>query len=368
MPDTMIPQALTAAQTAVLQGLARVDESTVRPEWDPLSPVALVSGALLVVVLSAMAVHRFRTESAALGAAVPEGLRPLAAYLLLGGSTYVSGALMVLLLQLEDRGKIASEPDPDQPEERRFHLLADPRDPGLGASERLLVESLFASGTTVDPLGIRMSTRGVFQSELTAALHTEHVDLGLRVPTGRYAFLCLLFPLAAFAGGVVLFFNAAALAVPGAGFAAVALVAYGVGAPLLLGPTPYNPAGRRVRNLLRWERMSVPDIQTGAAAGSWELALGLSHNSIDVLAEENRKSALPTPYYYEPRYLSHWEDLFGPSDDPGDAVDFGYDTSSYASRNRSSRNRSSRGGGPGGGFGRRAAGRGGGGGRGAAGR
>ncbi|QRN81194.1 MAG: hypothetical protein JK586_06990, partial [Nocardiopsis sp. BM-2018] len=93
-----------------------------------------VLALLLLGAVALMAVYRKRTDAAARAGfdRIPPGLGPAAAHTMRGSAgTLGPEDLMIMLVQLEERGLIASQPHPGTPGDWVFHLRVHPNDPRL---------------------------------------------------------------------------------------------------------------------------------------------------------------------------------------------------------------------------------------------
>ncbi|GAB3747646.1 DUF2207 domain-containing protein [Nocardiopsis nanhaiensis] len=287
-----------------------------RSSWIP-GPHIFVLALVLVVAVIAMAAFRVRSGAAARNRfdRIPPGLSPAAAHTMHRSTGMLTPKdLMIMLVQLEERGLVTSQPHPGTPGDWIFHLRVNPRDPALSPAEHVLLRDLFAGAPSTDLQNMAMFLRPSLTQSLNRCLYEEKRALGLCPKPATYLLGRVLPPLVCLGAGLALLFTGDAMPVPGAGYIALLLFGYALASITLLGFGPYNADGRRVRGLLKRARA---DSSTGGPASvigspSWELAVGMPSEELDRLAHAHQQHTYgPRPYYYDRMYMDRWHRVAG---------------------------------------------------------
>ncbi|GAA1109346.1 DUF2207 domain-containing protein [Nocardiopsis metallicus] len=301
---------------AVSMAKGAVDTSASSHETRRMWTIGLTVPVLALLLLGAvalMAVYRKRTDAAARAGfdRIPPGLGPAAAHTMRSSAgTLGPEDLMIMLVQLEERGLIASQPHPGTPGDWVFHLRVHPNDPRLTPAEQVLVRDLFAGAPSTD---LQMMTTSLTPSVAQAVnkrLYEEKRALNLCPTSGTYLFGRVLLPLLCVIAGVIVLFAGDSFPARGAVYVAFLLFGYAVASGVLLGMGPYNANGRRVRALLEDSRED--SVRGGPlsviGSPSWELAVGLPSQVQDRLAYDYQmRTHQPRPYFYDPVYRRRWD-------------------------------------------------------------
>ncbi|MEU2972801.1 DUF2207 domain-containing protein [Nocardiopsis alba] len=294
-----------------------VDTSAVLTELNDFWRPTLWSGplALLMLVL-AIACPMYR----ALGTArarrrmpdLPRDLHPLTAYSMLHDRVRVSRAALILLAFSEEKGRVVSEPAPEAPGGRLFHLRIDGPNPARGRAEERLLLKVFEGGRTVD-LDTLISSldRSAGRELFKATLAERRGFMKLADPERWTTFIITVIALAGFSV-ILLVTELTGLLVFGEATA-------GLGPLLLAAPfmtiglwrgkafSRFTAAGRHLRDLLDQARKDVLDRgpDSTAVAPSFELALG----GVDTRGvPRERRSGLVSPFHYrDPSSVAWWD-------------------------------------------------------------
>ncbi|MEU3230902.1 DUF2207 domain-containing protein [Nocardiopsis alba] len=294
-----------------------VDTSAVLTELNDFWRPTLWSGslALLMLVLAIVCpMYRALAETRARRRMpdLPRDLHPLTAYSMLHDRVRVSRAALLLLALSEEKGRMVSEPAPEAPGGRLFHLSSDEPKPARGRAEERLLLKVFEDRRTVD-LDTLVSSldRSAGRELFKATLAERRWFMKLTDPERWTTFIVTVIVLA----GVfvcLLVGELVELSISGEAMA-------GLG-PILLA-TPFmmiglwrgkafsrlTAAGRHLRDLLDQARKDVLDRgpASTAVAPSFELALG----GVDTRGvPRERRSGLVSPFHYrDPSSVAWWD-------------------------------------------------------------
>lgn len=292
-----------------------------RRMWTVGSTVTVLA-ILLVAAVAAMAVYRTRSDAAARARfdRIPPGLSPAAAHTMHSSiGTLGPEDLMIMLVQLEERGLIASQPHPVNPGDWVFHLRVYPNDPRLTPAEQVLVRDLFAGAPSTDLQMMTSFLTPTVTQAISKRLYEEKRALNLCSPSGTHLLGRALLPLLCVVAAAVVLFAGDSFPARGAVYIALLLVGYAVASVSLLGFGPHNANGRRVCAIL--ERSREDSVRGGPlsviGSPSWELAVGLPSQVQDRLAYDYQmRTHRPRPYFYDPVYRRRWDQDCGHSMQP----------------------------------------------------
>jgi uncharacterized membrane protein YgcG len=310
---------------AVSMTKGAVDTSASLHETRRMWTVGLTVPVLALLLLGAvvvMAVYRKRTDAAARARfdRIPPGLGPAAAHTMHSSvGTIGPEELMIMLVQLEERGLIASQPHPGTSGDWIFHLRVYPNDPRLTPAERVLIRDLFAGAPSTD---LRMLTTFLTPSVTQAVskrLHEEKRALNLCPASGTYLFGRVLPPLLCVITGIAALVIGDSFPARGAVYIALLLFGYAIASGTLLGIGSHNANGRRVATILKESRED--SVRGGPlsviGSPSWELAVGLPSQVLDQLSYAYQaRTHRPRPYFYDRDYRRRWDRDCGESMHP----------------------------------------------------
>ncbi|RKS06549.1 hypothetical protein DFP74_2187 [Nocardiopsis sp. Huas11] len=216
-------------------------------------------------------------------------------------------AIMAVLVDLEQRGLLTSEPHPRHPDDWRFTLAVGKGDRRLTRVEKSLVGVLFAKRTTTDLAAITKAVNPRRMMKLDWHIAKEQTGLGMNKVTGRSALITLLLPTLSLALGITCAALADRIFFEGAYWVAICCALYLAGSVFVVGG-PSGARSRRIRALLVQARKDTVNGGPASVAGhpAWELAVGVPNAVVDRFAAEHREAHRRVPYYYDRRYRDRW--------------------------------------------------------------
>ncbi|MFB8769010.1 DUF2207 domain-containing protein [Nocardiopsis alba] len=298
-----------------------LDTSAVLTELNDFWRPTLWSGSLaLLMLVLAIACPMYR----ALGTArarrrmsdLPRDLHPLTVYSMLHDRVRASRVALILLALSEERGLVVSEPAPEAPGGRLFHLRNDERAPARAGAEHRLLLKVFEGGRTVDLDTLVSSIDRRLGGELRKAVFTERRGLVKIADPSRRSTFVIAVIVVSVVSVLLLFGEVAELLMFGEATA-------GLGPILLAAPAPvlvltlglrrgevfsrFTPAGQRLRDLLDQARKDLlnGDPRAMDVAPSFELALG----GVDTReVPRERRRTLVSPFHYrDPSSVAWWD-------------------------------------------------------------
>lgn len=284
-------------------------EYQLRPGWIP-SVWSLGIGALIIAALTAIAVYRARADRAARARStrIPEDMSPgAAAYTCVKGQISAR-TIMAMLIHLEERGHVSSDPHPDRDEDWQFTLVTARDDQGLSAAEKHLVGLMFAQDAVSDLETLKSRLNQIQGAHIAGHLQEEQKQLGMIGNLGLSSLVKLGLPVAAVIGaGVLLIAGENEIPFSGSYIVAGLCAAYVLGSVLMLGAAPTNPYGRHVYNLLQVARADTMNGDSLSVEGhpAWEVALDVPNPVVDDFVEEHEQRH--ARYYHNTRYRDRWD-------------------------------------------------------------